>query len=378
MSIKKILYVNIMDDYMGVGSPRTNVSRFRALAAMPGLDVKAFDSRSTFGESQWQQRLNRRFYSGKSVRRANSALIEAVRETNPDYVIVDSDIWIYPSTLKTIKQHVGALVYYGTDDALAIPSYRWLHRLGIKYFDLYLTTNRFNVREMHDRYGVPAIRVGMGYDRDYYTKSVLDSRASGATGTPIIFVGHWEPHTENFINSLIDAGHSVSLHGARWQKAKNPALRGTLPLPGQNYIESIGNASIALCFLSKENRNESTGRSYEIPGIGTFMLAQRTDEHEYIFGDGVGAGLFSSQKELVEKAAYYLDHSSERRQIADKGRSLCQELGLSWQEHMQREWPIIARILQQGIDALTDADDFPFWQGFRRGEALRPESHDKA
>ena len=39
MSIKKILYVNTMDDYMGVGSPGTNVTRFRALAAMPGLDV---------------------------------------------------------------------------------------------------------------------------------------------------------------------------------------------------------------------------------------------------------------------------------------------------------------------------------------------------
>ena len=141
----------------GVGSPRTDVTRYNALAAMPGLDVKAFDGRSVLGESLWQKRVNHRLYLGQSVRRANSALIETVKETNPDYVIVDGEHWLYPSTLKTIKHHTGALIYYGTDDALARPSVLWLHRLGARYFDLYLTTNRLNIRELPDRYGVPAI-----------------------------------------------------------------------------------------------------------------------------------------------------------------------------------------------------------------------------
>jgi hypothetical protein len=369
MPIKTILYVNSLDDYLGVGSPKTNVTRYRALSTMPGLDVKAFDSRSVLGESLWQKRVNNRLYLGQSVRRANSALIEAVKQAKPDYVIVDGELWLYPLTLKAIKQHTGALIYYATDDAFAAPSSRWLHRLGAKNFDLYLTTNRFNVQELRDRYYVPAIRVGMGYDRDYYTKYGLNSHASEASGSSMIFVGHWEPHTEEFVNALIEAGHSVSLHGAGWQKAKNYALRSMRPLPGKDYVQSIGNASIALCFLSRRNRNESTGRSYEITGIGTFMLAERTDEHEYLFGDGVGAALFSNRDELVEKANYYLNHASERKLIANTGRSRCQELGLSWQEHMQREWPIVRRVLEQGIDALADADDLPFWPGFRRGKS---------
>jgi hypothetical protein len=357
-----------MDDYMGIGIPRTNVSRYRTLAAMPGLHMKAFDSRSVLGESLWQKRVNNRLYLGKSVRHANAALIEAVKEATPDYVIVDGEVWLYPSTLKSIRRYVKALIYYNTDDTFAVPSHRWLHRLGAKYFDLYLTTNRFNVRELRDRYGVPAIRVGMGYDRDYHKKSVLDSHASDAPGSSMIFAGHWEPHTEGFVNALMEAGHTVALYGSGWNKAKNRALRGTRILPGKDYVGAIGSASIALCFLSRMNRNESTGRSYEITGIGTFMLAERTGEHEYLFGDGVGAGLFSSRNELVEKASYYLNHASERKLIADTGRSRCQELGLSWQEHMQREWPIVRRVLEQGIDALTAADDIPFWPGFRRGK----------
>jgi hypothetical protein len=44
---------------------------------------------------------------------------------------------------------------------------------------------------------------------------------------------------------------------------------------------------------------------------------------------------------------------------------------------MQREWPIVKRVLEQGIDALTDADDLPFWQGFRCGKAVKREFPDK-
>lgn len=364
---KSILYVHSMDDYMGIGAPRTNVTRYRTFAAMPGIQLKAFDSRSALGESLLQKRVNSRAYLGRSVRRANEALVEAAKESKPDYVIVDGELWLYPSTLKAIKRHAGALIYYGTDDAMARPSLLWLHRLGARYYDLYLTTNRFNVRELRDRYGVPAIRVGMGFDRDYHTKTALNVHGSDTQGSEMIFVGHWEPHTEEFVSALIEARHSVSLYGSGWHRAKNHRLRGTQRLPSEDYIEAIGRASIALCFLSRENRNESTGRSYEITGIGTFMLAERTSEHEYLFGDGVGAGLFSSQKELVEKAGYYLSHASERELIAGTGRSRCQELGLSWQEHLLREWPIAMRVLEKGIDTLTDADDRPFWPGFRVG-----------
>jgi hypothetical protein len=323
------------------------------------------------GESLFQKRVNNRLYSGKSVRDANAGLIEAVKEAKPDCVIFDGEVWLYPSTLKTLRKYAQALIYYGTDDALANPLHLWLHRLSAKYFDLYLTTNRFNVWEIRERYGVPAIRVGMGYDSDYYTKSVLNSQDGEASGASMIFVGHWEQHTETFINALIEAGHPVSVHGAGWRKAKNRALRGTRPLPGENYIEAIRNASIALCFLSRLNRNESTGRSYEITAIGTFMLAERTDEHEYLFGDGVGAALFSNSEELVEKASYYLSHAAERRLIAETGNSRCRELGLSWQEHMQREWPMVCRVLEYGTEVLTDADDQPFWPGYRKGEAVR-------
>jgi hypothetical protein len=356
---------------MGIGSPRTDVSRCRALASIPGVVVQEFDSKHALGDSFWAIRINRRLYLAQSIRRANASLIVTVKTIRPDYVVVDGEVWLYPSTLQEIKKHTGSVVYYATDDAMARPSHLWLHRLAIKHYDLYLTTNRFNISELRDRYGVKTMRVGMGYDHDYYHKPTTGRDCGNQSQGPILFVGHWEPHTESYVSALLHAGHAVSLHGAGWKRAKNAALRGAQPMPGNEYIMAISNASIALCFLSRMNRNESTGRSYEITGMRTFMLAERTDEHQYLFGDGIGAGLFSNTAELIEKAGYYLQHPTERQLVAAQGYIRCNQLGLSWQEHMYREWPLAQRVLEYGTDSLSEADEYPFWSGFRHGKAIK-------
>jgi hypothetical protein len=122
--------------------------------------------------------------------------------------------------------------------------------------------------------------------------------------------------------------------------------------------------------------SESASRSFEIPAIGAFMLAQRTAEHEYLYGDGVGAALFSDCEELVTKANYYLAHKDERLRIADTGHGLCERIGLSWQEHMAREWPLVDQVLHSGLDVLNRQDsDVPFWSGFRNGSLPSSREH---
>jgi spore maturation protein CgeB len=313
--------------------------------------------------------LAQRAYCTKSVLVMNRRLLDDAKLHRPDVIWIDKGCWVYPATVKRLREYARFLIGYCTDDLFARTAYMWLYRRGIRHYDLYLTTNRFNVLEIPKRYGVKTLRAGMGYDQNFQ-ETVSPALPSERNTCALLFVGHWEPHTENYILALRRAGIRVDVWGHLWGHARAPELRYVRPLSYPDYCRLIARASIALCFLSRANRNESTMRSYEITGVGTFMLAERTDEHEYLFGDGVGAALFSSNKELVEKASYYLNHASERKRIADTGRSRCQELDLSWQEHMQREWPIVRRVLEQGIDALTDADDHPFWPGFREGESV--------
>ena len=360
MPLKRILFVGPLWE----GS--TCIPRMKGLKKN-GLDVVAMDSTPWVGDGPKLLRsLNHRFYFGHSVRAMNAAFLNAGAEIRPDAIWIEKGNWIYPSTLRRLRKHIRFIVHYNTDDVFARGSYFWLHRLGLKWYDLYLTTNRWNVKEVRQQYRIPTLRAGMGYDSDFYRPFTLNSPRQYSH--EIVFVGHWQGYTERCVNALRSNGMDVKVWGHNWWKAKSGELRKCKHLSYTDYIKTIGGAKIALCFLSKRNRNESTGRSFEIPAIGTFMLAERTAEHEFLYGDGLGAGLFSNKDELIKKARYYLEHDKERDNVASTGHDRCQTLGLSWAEHIRREWPIVQRMLTNGEGIVLPEYDEPYWEGFRRGE----------
>jgi hypothetical protein len=203
----------------------------------------------------------------------------------------------------------------------------------------------------------------MGHDPELLRCPPLPRRE----GTAAVHIGHWEPHTERGILALRAAGVDVEVRGYNWFKARDRSLRQARFLPHEEYAATIAASRIGLCFLSRWNRNESTGRSFDIPAIGTFMLAERTGEHEFIYGDGVLAALFSTTAELVEKARHYLAHPDEREAVAAAGHARVRETGYSWTDHMRREWPLVERLLGDPTAAPSPADEAPFWPGFRLG-----------
>src|SRR6185295_11089147 len=157
-------------------------------------------------------------------------------------------------------------------------AHAWLHRRGLAREDVYLTTNRHNVRELRGRYGVTAVRAGMGHD-----PALLGFRAAPPReAAPVVYVGHWEPHTEDGLLALRAAGIDVRVWGYNWWKARDRALRGAGFLPHADYPATLAASRIALGFLSRWNRNESTGRTFDIPALGAFLLAERTAEHEFL------------------------------------------------------------------------------------------------
>ena len=360
--MRRVLFVGELKEY----KYSSTASRLDGLVTL-GLKVDTLDTTSWAGTGLWMKRLNQRTYFGPYAMTVNAKLRRAVEEHRPDVVWLENSMWVHPLTLRNLRRSASSLVYYNTDDIFASRSFFWLHRLGVRLHDLYLTTNRMNVLEIRQKYGVRTMRVGMGYESTLHAPPACVNGRQGSHPS-IVFVGHWEPHTEAYIDALREAGLPIKVRGMLWSRARNPALRSVKPVPHEEYVETIASADIALCFLSRRNRNESTGRSFEIPAIGSFMLAERTAEHEYLYGDGKGAALFSTADELVAKARYFLEYAGERRAIAAAGHARCRALGLSWADHMRREWPIVERLLGSGADSFTSEDDRPFWPGFRQGQ----------
>lgn len=341
----------------------TSLSRLNGLRTL-GLEIDCLDTTNWLPSGHRLLRsIVQRAYVHPSVRLMNLRLRALMQQTRYDVVWIEKGEWIYPWTLSWARRQGCALVHYNTDDIHGRYEHFWMHRLGIRNYDVYLTTNRWNVTEICDLYGIKTVRAGMGFDPVFHCPIDI----YGFEGLDVVFVGHWEYHTEGYIMALRNAGIDVHVWGHNWWKARDAGLRRVKPLPYADYTATIARAKIALCSLSHWNRNESTGRSFEIPAISTMMLAEYTPEHEFIYGDGKGTALFSNLSELVEKARYYLDNPDARMAVAMAGHNISKDPGHSWTDHIRREWPIVEGILAQPCSMLVDYCDAPFWRGFRNG-----------
>jgi spore maturation protein CgeB len=164
----------------------------------------------------------------------------------------------------------------------------------------------------------------------------------------LVFVGHWEQNTARMIAALRKEGLAVKVWGHGWWQAWNLDDRRSIrSLALRDYAKVISSAKIALCFLSKWNRNESAGRTFEIPAIGGFLLAERTRQQAAYFVEGKEAEFFGSTDELIKKAKYYLAHDDERRAIARAGHERCLRSPYTYKDRIERDIKCV-------LDSLSD------------------------
>ena len=303
-------------------------------------------------------------YISLSVVKINYEILKLALKKKYNFIWIEKGEWLFPITLFILKNNNNKIINYNTDNIFFSKASFWLHRIGIKYYDLYLTTNRFNVIEINKKYKINTLRVGMGFDSDIYFK---DEKKLIIKKYDVVFIGHWEPTTEAHILALKKAGINIQVWGYNWNKSNNLELKKIQPLKQSEYCDVIANAKIALCFLSKWNMNESTGRTFEIPAIGTFMLAEYTNEQFYIYGDGVV--FFSGVGELISKVKFYLKNEIAREKIALVGNSISLSPGYSWANQISIEWYYILNYFEESLDNVPSKFNDIYWEGYRHGEA---------
>jgi hypothetical protein len=355
-----VLYVGDLE------AATTSVARAEALESL-GLPLLRFGTDSICRHSKrWLNILGHHFYCTPGVLHGNHALLSLAAEKRPEVVWIDKGRWLFPSTLRKLRLLGARLCHYNTDDIYGGERVLWLHRLGLRQYDCALTTNRFNVTEISQQFKVRTYRAGMGYDSRIH---VPEATINPSADVPdVLFIGHRESHTEEYVTALMNAGVKVAIYGYHWNNARNPALRKVMPLPQSEYARQICSAKFSLCVLSRKNRNESTGRSFEIPAIGGCLLAEDTDEHRFFYRDEQEAVFFEGTEQLLVRCREWLKRESARLAVREAGHRRCISLGLSWKEHMKREWGIAVQMFDASGDIL-DENDEPFWKGFRKGES---------
>lgn len=268
----------------------------------------------------------------------NAAMMAAARRVKPDVLWLDKGIFVRRRTIETIKKdNPDCLVIgFSPDDMHARHNRSYQFDRQLDLYDAFLTTKSYNVAEL-TRSGCPkVVFVPNGYDPKTHRPMPVDAEAQ-RLGAAVAFIGTYEPDRARSLRSLALAGIPVRIWGANWQKWRSRppgAVVEGRPIYGDDYARAISASAINLTFLRKTNRDLQTTRSIEIPAIGGFMLAERTDEHRELFEEGLEAEFFGSDAELIEKCRYYLAHPEERRKIAEAGRRRCLASGYDYRSRL--------------------------------------------
>jgi spore maturation protein CgeB len=306
-----------------------------------GHDTAPFDV-SPFAERAFRpfQSIASRLNLGPIVNGVNRALTKHVVSLRTISIIwVDKGVWIFPETLRQLKKVTGAKVVHYTPDS-QIASQRSTHFMAsIPLYDVLVTTKEWEVDAYKEAGAKRVMLTYQGYDSRFFPRRVGESQLA-AFGSDVCFVGHTQAHYAQKLKTISSLNMRLRIWGDAWPRyaEKNPWAQRIVArgLWGECYPVALACTKIGLGLLGKHIPETSTTRTFEIPAMGTFLLAERTGMHQQLFDEGTEAEFFSSDEEMVDKTRFYLQHDEARQQIAAAGRARCERSGYSSVELLRK------------------------------------------
>ncbi len=326
---EKISVTRLRIFYVGpLGEGGTCLERMRALQRL-GHDIVPFDTTPWLaGGHRILRSVAHRLNFGPNVWGLNRTLLENTNTIGPlDLVWVDKGRWVYPETLVALKASTRSrALHYTPDPQLVFHKSRFFKEC-IPHYEWVVTTKRYEL-DLYKTLGARTIiLVLQGYD-SRFIENPRPAFASTELVTDVCFVGHYERHYASRIIAASRTGCVLRVWGPRWVRAS--WFRGSLRRCvrgngawGKDYVTILSGSKIGLGLLSKWIPETSTTRTFEIPAAGTFLLAERTDEHQQLFEEGKEAEFFAGDEELEDKIRFYLANGDARQRIALAGRERC-------------------------------------------------------
>jgi spore maturation protein CgeB len=318
----KILFVGHLSE------GQTSLDRLRSLRRL-GQEVVPFDlTRFESGhrllrsaQARWQPRVLLKDLNDQLV-----ALKSDLRDL--DCVWVDKGVWIFPETLEALRDATGCRLVHYTPDSQIISNRSRFFLESIPIYDLFITTKTF---ELDDYRRLSARRVKLvlqGYCPVRFSSPQPQPEFAHDVG----FISAFKPNYGRIIRELSESISDIGVWGPRWRRASlmrrvpKRVVKGDA-IWGVTYVNALASFRIGLGLLAKYIPEQHTTRTFEIPAAGSFLLAERTAEHQALFQEGLEAEYFETSEELVSKVKYYLEHEGARARIAERGRERCLRSG---------------------------------------------------
>ena len=242
-----------------------------------GHQVEAFYWKSYFQSNNpvvrvWQRAQNKFIY-GPTITSLNNDLLNAAVQFKPALVFIYRGTHVYQHTLLEMKKMLPSCLIYGynNDDPFANghPVWLWRHFLkSVKNYDVMFAYRKHN---LDDFLRIGAKRVELL--RSWFIPEInhpisLSGIEKDKFECDVVFIGHYEADGRlEFLEAIVSNGIKLHLYGPGYEwdhlLKKSKVLRDLAPVHlvwNGDYNKALCGAKIALCFLSKLNRDTYTRR----------------------------------------------------------------------------------------------------------------------
>ncbi len=273
-----------------------------------------------------------------------SQLDEVAAKFSPDIVIILKGLHIAGVDVDSLRKRGAWVCNINHDDFFSANRNNWsqIQRLAIPHYDYVFTTREINVEEI-----VPFNERVEFFPFAYYPKIhrpvTPQDDPSLTWRCDVAFVGTYERPRAKMLEYLIkQLPISLFIYGSQWERlGRFSPLRGCIRSSDVRFDDlskAIGGACISLGFLRKENRDDYTQRTFEIPACGGLLLAERTARHESFYKENVEAVFFDANdpEQLCEKVRLLLTNAEYRENIRKAGMKAVIRGNHSYKDRLQR------------------------------------------
>jgi spore maturation protein CgeB len=297
-----------------------------------GAEVRIFNP--FYGLGSYRKNPFKRFYRTltkgvvPSDQRAHAAaFLHDIQAFGPEMVIVLKGLYLDGGTIGELRRRGAWVVNINHDDFFGVNRNNWspVQRRAISAYNHIFTTREVNVAEVRPLNPDVEMFYFAYYPRIHRPVAISPNERT-RWSSDVVFVGTWEKMRCRSLETLIRRVPArYAIFGTQWEKCgalspARPAVRaGEIVL--DEMAKALGGAKICLGFLRKQSRDDYTQRTFEIPGCGGMLLAERTARHQALFKEGVEAEYFdaNSDDQLCQKVTELLRDEARREAIRQAG-----------------------------------------------------------
>ena len=261
----------------------------------------------------------------------NKKLLRRIRNEKPDYIWFYNASIITKRTIQKIKITYPeiSICQFSNDNPFSSDANKlyWRHFIqSIKFYDHHFCYRVENILD-YKKNGIKNPKLLRSYFLPNEDYPLDKSKIRKKYKCDVVFAGHYENDGRlEILTAICILGLKLNLYGGGWNRVltnlpKTHPLKKFYPVypaTGEKYRQAICGSSVALCFLSKLNKDTYTRRNFQIPAMKVPVLSEYSKDLNLLFKKNEEIVFFKNKKECLKMLSWLIKNPKIRKNIAEK------------------------------------------------------------